>query len=99
MPWMVLRLIFCAILPPGSCLHLHYLPHGHTQEQKSGTHILKYLIPSFNSIKVNTTIHEPSIPEKTHYLKLENKFRLHKVKVNVQHINIIYVNITLKLCR
>ena len=51
--WVVLRLIFCAILLPGSCLHLHPqislytdIHHG----TKSGTLTLKYKY--FKSSKV-----------------------------------------------
>ena len=41
-------------------------------ETKSGT--LNHLkIPSINTIKGKTSIHDPNIVEKPHYLKLENK--------------------------
>ena len=59
--WVVLRLCyFVAILLPDSCLQL-YLTSDTKQEQKSGTSTLKKLIiPNLMSIKVDTSIHDPS---------------------------------------
>ena len=56
--WVVLRCYFAAVLLPGSCLHL-YLTCGlldTKQEPKKWHTYPQKIIPSFISIKVNTSI-------------------------------------------
>ena len=56
-------LLICAILLPGSCLHLFTSTFNlWTQNGNKKWHPKpQILIPSFISIKVNTTLHDPGI--------------------------------------